>query len=368
MHRVARAVAAEPVAVIVGTRPELVKMAPVLKALQKRGADFRFVHTGQHYDENMSEVFLRDLGLPPVDAFLAIGSGSHARQTADAMVKIEDWLQKEACPTVLVQGDTNTVLAGALVGVKMGRTVGHVEAGLRSYDLRMPEEHNRVVADHLCQLLFPPTEPSAKILRDERCRGAIHVTGNTVIDAVDQNVAVAERKATVEPPEGDYLLVTAHRAENVDDPRVLAGFVRVFLESPIPVVYPIHPRTVKMLKTHGLHDKLTAAKHVTLLPPQGYFDFLKLMKRARLIATDSGGIQEEATAPSIRKKVLVLRTSTERPEARDAGFATVVGVEPDAVLVAIRDELRAPAKLPATSPYGDGRAGERIVDASLGRS
>ena len=357
--------AAQPVAVVVGTRPELVKMAPVLKALRDKGAQYRFVHTGQHYDENMSEVFLRDLGLPPVDAFLSVGSGSHARQTADAMVKLEDWLAKEACPTVLVQGDTNTVLAGALVGVKMGRTVGHVEAGLRSYDARMPEEHNRVVADHLSQLLFAPTEASARILRDEKCRGAIHVTGNTVIDAVNQNVEVAERKATVQPPDGDYLLVTAHRAENVDDPRVLTSFVRVFLESPIPVVYPIHPRTVKMLKTHGLHDKLAAAKHVHLLPPQGYFDFLKLMKRARLLATDSGGIQEEATAPAIRKRVLVLRTSTERPEAVDAGFATVVGVESDAILKAIRHELDAPAKLPQQSPYGDGKAGERITRIAL---
>lgn len=355
----------EPVAVVVGTRPELVKMAPVLKALRDRGAAFRFVHTGQHYDENMSEVFLRDLGLPPVDAFLAVGSGSHARQTADAMVKLEDWLQKEACPTVLVQGDTNTVLAGALVGVKMGRTVGHVEAGLRSYDARMPEEHNRVVADHLSHLLFAPTEASARILRDEKCRGAVHVTGNTVIDAVNQNVAVAERKAAVQPPEGDYLLVTAHRAENVDDPRVLAGFVRVFLESPIPVVYPIHPRTVKMLKTHGLYDRLASSRNVHLLPPQGYFDFLALLKRARLLATDSGGIQEEATAPAIRKRVLVLRTSTERPEAVESGFATVVGVEADDVLAAIRQELREPARLPTQSPYGDGRAGERIVDATL---
>lgn len=350
-----------PVAVIVGTRPELVKMAPVLKALREQGSEWRFVHTGQHYDENMSEVFLRDLGLPPVDAFLAVGSGSHAKQTADAMVKIEEWLAKEACRTVLVQGDTNTVLAGALVGVKMGRTVGHVEAGLRSHDPRMPEEHNRIVADHLSQLLFAPTEASATILRDERCRGAVHVTGNTVIDAVDQNVAVAEKRATVETPDGDYLLVTAHRAENVDDPRVLAGFVRVFLESPIPVVYPIHPRTVKMLKLHGLHDKLAAAEHVRLLPPQGYFDFLKLMKRSRLIATDSGGIQEEATATSIRKRVLVLRTTTERPEVVDAGFGAVVGVEPDAILGAIREELASPAKLPTTSPFGDGRAGERIA-------
>ena len=357
--------ASEPVAVVVGTRPELVKMAPVLRALREKGADYRFVHTGQHYDENMSEVFLRDLGLPPVDAFLAIGSGTHARQTADAMVKLEDWLAKEPCPTVLVQGDTNTVLAGALVGVKMGRTVGHVEAGLRSYDLRMPEEHNRVVADHLSQLLFAPTEASALILREEKCRGAIHVTGNTVIDAVNQNVAVAEQKATVRPPDGDYLLVTAHRAENVDDPRVLAGFVRVFLESPIPVVYPIHPRTVKMLKTHGLYDKLASSDHVHLLPPQGYFDFLKLMKRARLIATDSGGIQEEATAPAIRKRVLVLRTSTERPEAVEAGFATVVGVEAEDVLTAIKDELAEPTTLPHASPYGDGHAGARIARVSL---
>lgn len=353
------------IAVIVGTRPELIKMAPVLKALQARGADFRFVHTGQHYDENMSEVFLRDLGLPKVDAFLSIGSGTHARQTADAMVKIEDFLLKEGCPKVLVQGDTNTVLAGALVGAKMQKIVGHVEAGLRSYDLRMPEEHNRVVADHLSRLLFAPTEKTADILRGEKVTGEVHMTGNTVIDAVNQNASIAERHAKVEIPDGDFALATAHRAENVDDPRILAGFVRVFLESPIPVVYPIHPRTVKMLKTHGLYDRLVSAPHVRLLPPQGYFDFLALMKRSRIVLTDSGGIQEEATASGIRKRVLVLRLNTERPEAVDSGFADIVGNDPDRILAAMREELASPRKLPSVSPFGDGRAGERIVDITL---
>lgn len=357
----------EPIAVIVGTRPELIKMAPVLRALRAKGARPLFVHTGQHYDENMSEVFLRDLSLPSVDAFLKVGSGSQAKQTADAMVRIEEYLLAENVRTVLVQGDTNTVLAGALVAAKLNLHVGHVEAGLRSYDLRMPEEHNRVVADHLSSMLFAPTEATARILREEKVRGAIHMTGNTVIDAVDAHAAVASTRATVRPPPGEYALVTAHRAENVDDPGVLREFVRVFTESPIPVVYPIHPRTVKRLHEMGLHDALTRSGNVTLLPPQGYFDFLHLMQRCRVILTDSGGIQEEATASAIRKPVLVLRTSTERPEAVDAGFATIVGTKADDVLAALRRELASPRDLKRESPFGDGHAGERIAGAVLGR-
>lgn len=355
------------VAVIVGTRPELIKMAPVLWALKDKGVDYAFVHTGQHYDENMSAVFMRDLGLPEVDAFLAVGSGSHARQTADAMVKIEDFLKEHECRSILVQGDTNTVLAGALVGAKMHVPVGHVEAGLRSYDRRMPEEHNRVVADHLSDMLFAPTENTAAILRGEKVAGDVHVTGNTVIDAVNRNAEVAEEKATVDVPDEEYALVTAHRAENVDDPKVLADFVRVFTELPMRVVYPIHPRTRKMLEQHGLASKLADSGNVTLIPPAGYFDFLKLQRHSRLILTDSGGIQEEATAQAIRKPVFVLRTSTERPEASEAGFAKVVGVKADDILNAVRAELADPADLTKPSPFGDGRAGGRIVDLTLER-
>ena len=354
------------VAVVIGTRPELVKMATVVFALEEARAEVLLVHSGQHYDESLSGSFFRDLGLRNPDHYLGVGSGSQAVQTAACMVALEKVLLENPCDMVLVQGDTNTVLAGALTGVKMGVPVGHVEAGLRSHDRRMPEEYNRRVADHVSHLLFAPTEGSADILRGEKVWGKTFVTGNTVIDACERFGALAEEKTSImeHVPFQEFILLTAHRAENVDDPVVLGSLVDIIENSPLPVVYPVHPRTRKSLEKEGLWARLSSCSNILLLPPAGYFDFLALMRHCRFILTDSGGIQEEATAPSIRKRVLVFRDNTERPEAVEAGYARIVGTSSENVLRALQEEMDASSPS-AGSPFGDGEASRRIADIVL---
>jgi UDP-N-acetylglucosamine 2-epimerase (non-hydrolysing) len=242
--------------------------------------------------------------------------------------------------------------------------VGHVEAGLRSFDLRMPEEHNRRLTDHLSTFLFAPTERAKANLKKESVWGKIYVTGNTVIDAVIQHLPIAERKSEIlkKIRFEKFALATAHRAENVDDEAVLRTFMEVFASSPVPVVYPMHPRTKKRLRQNKMYTQISKRGNVQILPPLGYLDFLVLMKKSKLIITDSGGIQEEATAPSIRKPVLVIRLSTERPEAVETGFATVVGIEKNEILASMETALARRKELPRASPFGDGTAAEKIVD------
>jgi len=344
----------------------------VILEFQRREEDFALVHTGQHYDEGMSAIFFKELGLPSPDRNLDVGSGSHAEQTGTALIRLERTFVELGPEIVVVQGDTNTVLAAALAGGKLGLKVAHVEAGLRSYDRRMPEEHNRRLTDHLSDFLFAPTHRAAETLKSEGCWGAISTTGNTVIDAC---LRYAD-KAAISPhladrvPKGPFALATAHRAENVDDPRVLEELARILVECPVPVAYPIHPRTKERFAEAGLERTLDESDNVHLLPPLGYFDLLHLLRRCTFVLTDSGGIQEEATAPNIQKKVFVLRESTERPEAVEAGYAEVLGTRASVVLDRIRQFLDEGWTPPGISPFGDGRAGERIVEtlATIGRS
>jgi len=352
------------VAIVVGTRPEVIKMAPVIREFQKRKLDFVFIHTGQHYDYEMSKTFIEELKLPEPEYSFILKNRSPASQIGEMMTKLEKVLIETNPQFLLIQGDTNTMLAAALTGVKVGIPVGHVEAGLRSYDWRMPEEHNRRMVDHVSDLLFAPTEKAKKNLENEHVYGKIFVTGNTVIDAVMQHIKIAEEKSKImeKIPFKEYILITAHRAENVDNPKTLKNFVETFLELPIPAVYPIHPRTMKRLKENNLYDKLSNTDKILLLPPVGYLDMLILMKNCKLILTDSGGLQEEATVPLIRKPVLVLRQSTERPEAVEAGFAKVIGTEKMKILNEVAKTLNPDLKLPETSPFGDGRASERIIN------
>ena len=349
--------------IVVGTRPEVVKMAPVVRALQKQRQPFIFVHSGQHYDYNLSLQFIEELELPKPDYSLKVRERSPAAQTGRMMITVERVVKKEKPRLMLIEGDTNTMLAAALAGFKQNVPVGHVEAGLRSYDFRMPEEHNRRMVDHASAYLFAPTEKAKENIVRENVWGKIYVTGNTVIDAVLQHVPLAEKKSriTEQVRFREYALATAHRMENVDDLRVLKNFVEAFTESPIPVVFSVHPRTKKKLRQYKMWKKISSSENVQILPPLGYFDFLLLMKNCKLILTDSGGLQEEATAPPIRKPVLVLRLSTERPEAVEAGFANVVGTEKDSIIVAINEILDEKVKLPVESPFGDGNAGEKIA-------
>src|SRR3990170_6259388 len=300
--------------VIVGTRPEIVKMAPIIRALKKQALPYVFVHCGQHYDYNMSQQFIEELELPKPDYGFKVKAYSPGTQTARILTLVERVVKQVKPKTVLVEGDTNGVLASALAAVKLNVSVGHVEAGLRSFDLRMPEELNRRLVDHLSKYLFVPTEITRKNLERESVWGSIYVTGNTVIDAVLQHLPLAERRSKIMDKIRfkRFALVTAHRAENVDDPVVLRNFVEAFAEAPVPVVYPIHPRSKKRLRQQKMWRSLSKTENVQLLPPLGYFDFLVLMKNCEMVITDSGGIQEEATAPVIRKPVLVIRLSTER--------------------------------------------------------
>ncbi len=354
----------KPVMVVVGTRPEIIKMAPIVRALKKNRLPFLFVHCGQHYDYNMSQQFIENLELPTPDYALKVRTSSPGEQTARIMVQM-DKLLKETMPCiVLVEGDTNTVLAAALAANKRVIPVGHVEAGLRSFDLRMPEEHNRRLTDHISEFLFAPTSRSEANLKRENVWGKIFVTGNTAIDAVNQHLPIAERKSDIlgKIHFDRFALATAHRAENVDDLSVLKNLMGIFAESPVPVVYSMHPRTRKRLRQHKLLAQIERNENVQVFPPLGYLDFLVLMRKCELIITDSGGIQEEATAPAIRKPVLVMRLSTERPEAVEAGFAKVVGTNKSKALKAINEALAKREELPCKSPYGNGDAAEKIVN------
>jgi UDP-N-acetylglucosamine 2-epimerase (non-hydrolysing) len=354
----------KPVVVVAGTRPEIIKMAPIIRALNKAKLPQVFVHCGQHYDYNMAQQFIENLELPAPDYALKIEASSPGAQTAEIMMKMDQLLEKIEPSIVLVEGDTNTVLSASLAANKRVIPIGHVEAGLRSFDLRMPEEHNRRLTDHISEYLFAPTERAKANLLKENVWGKIYLTGNTAIDAVIEHLPIAEKKSTImeKIPFKTFALATAHRAENVDNVSVLESFMEVFSKSPIPIVYPMHPRTKKRLQENNMLAQMEKLKNLLILPPLGYLDFLILMKNCRLIITDSGGIQEEATAPSIRKTVLVIRLSTERQEAVEAGFAKVVGTDKNNILAAMESAVRKEAKLPCSSPFGDGTAAQKTVD------
>ena len=361
------------IVVVVGTRPEIIKMAPVVKELEKCGVDFIFIHSGQHYDYEMSQVFIDELGLPKPDESFRLDSSNPASQIGEMMIKLEKAIEKyrgKKPKIMLIQGDTNTMLAAGLTALKLGLRIGHVEAGLRSFDWRMPEEHNRRMIDHVSHYLFTPTEIAKKNLIDEYVWGEVFVTGNTIIDAIDiyfDRVEEVEDRVLGQVRFSEYVLITFHRSENVDNPYVLRDFVRILKKSPIPIVFPIHPRTKRRLQEYSMWSEVESIQHLQLLPPQGYFEFLALMKNCRVIITDSGGLQEEATHPKIRKSVLVLRNSTERPEAVIHGFARVVGTNPVVVLAEIEKTLNKEINLPEYSPFGDGKAAVRIVDIVTSR-
>ncbi|MEM4488854.1 MAG: UDP-N-acetylglucosamine 2-epimerase (non-hydrolyzing) [Desulfurococcaceae archaeon] len=351
-----------------GTRPEIIKMAPIIGELERRGVEFIYVHTGQHYDYEMSRRFIEELKLPNPHVEFKLENSSPAAQIGEIMIRIEKALEahRRKPGVTIVQGDTNSVLATALTSLRLGIRIGHIEAGLRSYDWRMPEEHNRRMVDHISDYLFAPTELNKRNLEEEKVLGQIYVTGNTVIDALEtyfDKILDVETNVMSQVKFDEYVLVTFHRAENVDDPKNLKNFIEILKKTPIPVVYPIHPRTRKRLEEYGLLTTLSNLEHAQILPPQGYFEFLALLKNSKLVMTDSGGIQEEATHPRIRKPVLVLRNSTERPEAVRAGFARIVGLNPSVVLAELEKVLSHPPELPSESPFGDGKAAERIVDA-----
>ena len=347
---------------VAAARPNFMKVKPVLDALERQGAETVLVHTGQHYDESMNEVFFRDLGLRQPDRHLGTGSGSHAEQTARVMTAFEPVLDELAADAVVVVGDVNSTLACAVVGAKAGLVVAHVEAGLRSRDWSMPEEVNRVVADRVSDLLFAPSPDAVENLRREGYHDdQIHLAGNVMIDTLYANLdralaSDAPHRLGLEP--GGYGLVTLHRPANVDTPETLGSLLGALGEvaAHLPLVLPIHPRTAARLAGAGLPGG------ILVTPPAGYLDFIALQASARMVLTDSGGIQEETTALGV--PCLTLRESTERPITLTEGTNTLVGRDPARIVAVALRTLREPLvkRCPA---LWDGKAGDRIATALL---
>ncbi|MDD5556323.1 MAG: UDP-N-acetylglucosamine 2-epimerase (non-hydrolyzing) [bacterium] len=360
---------------VFGTRPEIIKLGPLIRLCREERVPFFCIHTGQHYSRAMDEVFFEELGLPMPRYRLSIRSKAPHRQgdhTGRMLIEIEKILLDRFPFCVVVQGDTNTAFAGALTAEKISTTesfmgyhirVAHVEAGLRSYDRSMPEETNRFIADHLSDFLFVPTAEERKILlREGVPRAAIHVTGNTIVDAVRQSIPAAERRSrileTLRLPPGSYLLLTLHRQENVDSREVFAGILEglsmAMRALGRPIVFPMHPRTAKMVERFGV----AMPEGVRVLPPLGFLDFLRLEANAAMVFTDSGGVQEETCILGV--PCVTLRTSTERPETVAVGSNVVAGTAPRGIVRAAR--RMAGARRRWRNPFGDGRSARRMLE------
>jgi UDP-N-acetylglucosamine 2-epimerase (non-hydrolysing) len=365
---------------ILGTRPEIIKLSPLIRLCVKRGVPFDIIHSGQHYSYDMDRVFFRELGLPEPEHRLDIRSSAPYMQgehTGRMLIEIEKILLKSMPKAVIVQGDTNTVLAGAMTAEKISTTksytgfdirVAHVEAGLRSYDRSMPEEINRFLVDHISDFLFMPTALQKRIaLKEGVPPKNIFITGNTIVDAVSANLKLAESKNglldELRLNDRSYILLTLHRQENVDSERrfkgVLRGIELVSKELAMPVVFPVHPRTVKELDRFGIRP----SDYIRMIKPQDFLSFVRLESRAALILTDSGGVQEEACI--LKVPCVTLRENTERPETVGVGANIVAGVSPRGILDASRK--MAFVKRTWKNPFGDGHSSEKILEILLKR-
>jgi UDP-N-acetylglucosamine 2-epimerase len=344
---------------IIGNRPQFVKAAAVSHKL-RRTHDELIVHTGQHYDDELSRIFFEELGVPAPDRELGAGSGSNTAQTARILARLEPVLAELRPRLALVYGDTNSTLAGAVAAAQAGIPVGHVEAGMRSFDRSMPEELNRLLTDHASDLLLCATETAVRNLEREGAGRNAHLVGDVMADVLLAFRDIAERDSRIlevrglEP--GDYFLLTAHRPGNVDDPARLERLVELIEALPGPVAFPVHPRTEARLEAAGLFDRLEAAAHVELTPPLGYLDFLRLALHARTVLTDSGGVQKEAYLLGV--PCVTLRDTTEWVETVESGWNVLVDLDRDAALAAL--ERRPPAERPEL--YGGGHASDRVCD------
>ena len=362
-----------PVICVVGARPNFMKMAPVLRAFAAHSPAIPtlLVHTGQHYDKDMNDRLFEDLRLPHPDINLGVGSGSHAVQTAEVMKRFEPVVDEHQPSCILVVGDVNSTLACTLVGVKKGIPVAHVEAGLRSHDRAMPEEINRLLTDQVADLLYT-TERSAlgNLLREGIAEERVHFAGNVMIDSLMANrelvrspaeiVAAAGGNPAIVTHVSGYAVVTLHRPSNVDSPAVLQPLLGVLREvsEKLPLIFAMHPRTRACIERFGLSD-LLASERILCLPPQGYLEMLGLMSKARLMLTDSGGLQEETTAVGV--PCLTLRENTERPITIEQGTNTLVGTDRQAILAGVDEILSGGGKSGCVPEFWDGHAAERIA-------
>jgi len=337
-------------------------MSSVLRACRNKKLNLFIIHTNQHYARNLDEIFFNELELPHPMHNLNVRCGTHAEEIGRMLIGIERVLMREKPDIVLVQGDTNTAFAGALTASRLHVKIGHIEAGLRSYDRNMPEELNRIIADHCSDLLFAPTQQAKDNLLNEGIpRTKIFITGNTIVDAIRQNLKIAVSKSNIlgilSIEKKEYFVLTLHRQENVDVKdrleKILEGMDRLADEFHLPIIYPVHPRAKKMIRTF----KLKVPRGVRTISPLGYFDFLMLQKNAKLIFTDSGGVQEEACI--LQVPCITLRDNTERPETIEIGSNILVGTDAQKIQQETMRSLR--NKMRWKNPFGDGRAGEKIA-------
>jgi len=350
------------ICIILGTRPEIIKMSSIIRECQKNHFNYFILHTNQHYTENLDKIFFQELKLPIPRYNLGVGSGTHAEETGKMLIGIEKVLIKEKPDVVLIEGDTNTVLAGALAAAKLYIKIGHVEAGLRSHFRGMPEEINRILVDHCSDFLFAPTRKAREnLLKENIPAKKIFVVGNTIVDAVYQNLKLAKIKSKIlfnlglKPKK--YFLLTLHRQENVDIKErieeIFKGLNMVSGKFNLPIIYPIHPRTKKMIKKF----KIKVPPEIKIIEPIGFFDFLNVEANAKLIFTDSGGVQEEACI--LKVPCVTLRDNTERPETIEVGSNILSGAGP---LKILNDTLyMINKKRNWRNPFGDGKSGKRIV-------
>ena len=346
------------IATVVGARPQFIKMAPVSKELRKY-LDEIIIDTGQHYDYEMNKIFFDELKIPEPDYHLGVGSGSHGYQTGEMLKRIEEVVMKEEPDFVLTYGDTNSTLAGALAGAKLHIKVGHVEAGMRSFDRGMPEEINRILTDHCSDLLFCSTKTAVENLKQEGITEGMFLTGDVMVDSLLYNKEIAESKSTVlndlDLKNKEYLVATIHRASNTDNKESLKNIVDAFSEIDEEIIFPVHPRTEKSLKEYGLYNKLKTS--IKLVKPLGYLDFLKLMIHAKKIITDSGGIQKEAYI--LKVPCITLRENTEWVGTVEDGWNILAGANKETIVKMIKEFE--PLLKTHKERFGNGDASRKIV-------
>ncbi|MBN1785476.1 MAG: UDP-N-acetylglucosamine 2-epimerase (non-hydrolyzing) [Candidatus Methanofastidiosa archaeon] len=344
---------------VVGARPNFVKVAPLVKQMEKMGIDFDLVHTGQHYDRELSKDFFDQLEIPDPNIYLGVGSGTHGVQTGKTMMKMEEVLMADSYDIVLVVGDVNSTLAASIAAVKLQIPVGHIEAGYRSFDMQMPEEVNRVLVDRVSQLLFAPTENSVLNLLNEGIdKERTFLVGNIMVETLLKNIHRMERPEVLDDI-GDYMVLTLHRAENTDDRNRLLSILKGAGNSDVPVIFPVHPRTKEKLRSHGINGELEKNKNIIYTKPLTYLEFQYLLAHSKCALTDSGGVQEEAMVHKV--PCLTLRKNTERMITMQYGANKLVGTDTCLISTEIGRILRGEYKAWPIPPFWDKRVSKRIL-------
>jgi UDP-N-acetylglucosamine 2-epimerase (non-hydrolysing) len=363
------------IALITGTRPEIIKMFPIMKIFDSRSIDYTYIHTGQHYDNELFTKFIQEFGIRKPDYYISIKEPNPILQVSVILREMGIIINKLKPSLVLIEGDTNSVLASALAALKSTIPIAHVESGLRSNDWRTVEEHNRRMVDHVSDILFSPTEISSENLHNEHVYGEVHTVGNTVMDAINLCLSKENRDddiideedvlplMKIDPAIGsDFVLVTMHRAENVDNQGNLKQVLIALSDSNLNYVFPMHPHTRKRIEEFGL-TKLVG-KNINIINPAGYIEFLRLLKKCKFVITDSGGVQEEITSPYINKRALILRDCTERPESVESGHSILCKIDNTAILdkIKILVTKNANETISYRSPYGNGDSANKITE------